>query len=55
LIDKDLDEKKKQQYSAVIRRWGTIKSNIHAKKAAVDRLPAGGIAAYVKAPGGTGF
>jgi hypothetical protein len=34
---------------------GIIKSNIHAKKAVVDRLAPRGIAAYVKAPGGTGF
>jgi hypothetical protein len=47
--------KKRNKCPAVIRRWGTIKSNIHAKKAAVDRLPAGSIAAYVKALGGTGF
>jgi hypothetical protein len=46
---------KHNKYPTVIRRSGTIKSNIHAKKAAVDRLTAGGIAAYVKAPGGTGF
>jgi len=47
--------KKRNKCPAAIGRRGTIKSNIHAKKAAVDRLPAEGIAAYVKALGGTGF